>query len=98
MFPYKKMIFKVLCGFFATLSTFASAQILTNGKWVQLEFKQTAVYKITYNDLKNYGFDINSVNPKNLHFYTVQGNQLSLLNTSIKQSCNEIPIESTFLI
>ncbi len=92
MFPYKKMIFKVLCGFFATLSTFASAQILTNGKWVQLEFKQTAVYKITYNDLKNYGFDINSVNPKNLHFYTVQGNQLSLLNTSIKQSCTEIPI------
>lgn len=92
MLPYKKMLFNLLCGCFALITTHLNAQILSSGKWVQLEFKQTGVYKITYNDLKSFGFDVTTLNPKKLHFYAVQGNNLSLINDAAKESCTEIPI------
>ena len=92
MLQYKKLLIKLLIVCFAFIANQSYAQILKTGKWVQLEFKQTGAYKITYNDLKNYGFNLISLNPKKLHFYTVQGNNLSLINSSAKESGTEIPI------
>jgi hypothetical protein len=92
MLQYKKLLIKLLIVCFAFIANQSYAQILKTGEWVQLEFKQTGAYKITYNDLKNYGFNLNVLNPKKLHFYTVQGNNLSLINASAKESGTEIPI------
>ncbi len=90
---YKFLIVIFLYSSRLSNSLLAQGGILESGKWIQLEFKQSGVYKITSNDLKNYGFDVANLNPKKLHFYTVQGPQISLINGDIQNSATEIPIK-----
>jgi hypothetical protein len=47
-------------------------RIFTTGKWVKLEFNQSDVYKISYNDLKSWGFNPASMDPRDIHFYSIQ--------------------------
>ncbi len=89
---YKALLVIVLSCLTALNLVHAQTGILESGKWIQLEFKQTGVYKITYNDLKSYGFEVGDFNPKKLHFYAVQGPQTSLVNGEIQNSAIEIPI------
>lgn len=69
-------------------------RIFTTGKWVKLEFNQSDVYKITYNDLKSWGFNLAEVDPREIHFYAIQGNELDLVNKSnlANGHAPEIPI------
>jgi len=69
-------------------------QIFTTGKWVKLEFNQSDVYKITYNDLKSWGFNLSNIDPREIHFYAIQGSELDLVNKANLASGHapEIPI------
>ncbi len=68
--------------------------IFTTGKWVKLEFNQSEVYKITYNDLKSWGFNLSNMDPRDIHFFAVQGSELSLVNKAdfANGHAPEIPI------
>jgi hypothetical protein len=70
-------------------------RIFTSGKWVKLEFNNSEVYKVTYNDLKNWGFNPNNIDPRDIHFYAIQGSELELINRSKPSNGHapEIPIQ-----
>ena len=55
-------------------------RIFTTGKWIKLEFNQSDVYKITFNDLKSWGFNLTNIDPREIHFYAIQGSELDLVN------------------
>jgi len=59
----------VLCSFNRIGATdanaYATSSALSSGFWVQIKVTENAVYKITYEDLKNYGFS----NPANVKLY-----------------------------
>ncbi len=78
--------------FILPIQLISQSNILKSGKWIQLEFPNNGVYKITPNDLVAFGLDLSQINPKKLHFYAIQGPQLSLLNGPVENSCTEIPI------
>ncbi len=69
-------------------------RVFTTGKWVKLEFGASDVYKVTYNDLKNWGFDLSNLDPRDFHFYAIQGAELDLVNRSnlANGHAPEIPI------
>ena len=88
----KLMLFNLLYFILFPMGLFSQTGFLSSGKWVQLEFPTSGVYKITQTELKNYGIDVANLNPKKLHFYAIQGPQLSLINAEVENSCQEIPI------
>jgi len=87
----KKAIVFLVFSFLLQLSLFAGG-ILSSGKWVKLEFSNTGIYKINYDQLLQYGFNPTSLNPQNIHFYSIQGKELSETNDSLRNGLIEIPI------
>ena len=53
--------------------SYAPNSVLSKGKWVKGEITETGVYKVTFDDLKKWGFD----NPDNVGVFGYGGNQLS---------------------
>lgn len=70
----------------------AQEAFLSSGEWVKLSFPGSGIYKITYSDLINYGFEVSNLNPKNIHLYSVQGTEIPVKNGSIKSSADELSI------
>lgn len=66
--------------------------ILSSGKWVKLEFINTGVYKIDYAQCISLGLNPSSMNPLNIHFYSIQGDQLGETNDSNFKNLIEVPI------
>ena len=66
--------------------------IFSAGKWVKLEFANTGVYRVGYNQLVQFGINPSNLNPQNIHFYSVQGKELSETNDSVTNGLIEIPI------
>jgi hypothetical protein len=47
----------------------AQNSVLSEGTWYKLSVSETGIYKITYNDLLNWGIDPGSVVPENISIY-----------------------------
>ena len=48
--------------------SYASNSVLSAGNWIKVKVTESGMYKITYNELSQMGFDV-SVNPKNIAVY-----------------------------
>lgn len=93
IFLYRTIKFPLVCALCLTiLSTNLNAQgVLSNGRWAKLEFSNTGVYKLDYSKLIQIGLNPANFNPQNLHFYSIQGKELSETNDS--QNVIEVPIQ-----
>ena len=52
---------------------------MSSSNWAKFSIAQSGVYKISFQDLKNWGVNINNID--NLHLYGVQGKQMSSINS-----------------
>lgn len=59
---------------------YASKSVLSSGTWHKLKITESGIHKITYNDLKNYGVPVQSVNPEKIQIYGNGGRQLPYKN------------------
>jgi len=59
--------------------TYADNSVLRDGNWIKIKVAQSGLYRITYNDLENYGLDPATVDPHELRLY---GNRAGLLPES----------------
>ncbi len=55
--------------------SYASSSVLSKGNWLKVKVAESGMYKITYNELSQMGFDV-SVNPKNIAVYGNGGGML----------------------
>lgn len=58
-----------------TTHSYASNSVLSTGNWIKVRVSESGVYKITYNELSQMGFDV-SVNPKNIAVFGNGGGML----------------------
>ncbi|MFK5855259.1 MAG: type IX secretion system sortase PorU [Bacteroidota bacterium] len=56
---------------------------LSSGDWYKIAVEETGVYKITYNDLENYGIDVGNINPQKLAIF---GNPAGMLPESTEEN------------
>lgn len=60
-------------GFFLLFAARVSAQVfnspLSAGKWAKFSVAENGVYKIDFNQLKNAGFNVESIDPRNIKLY-----------------------------
>ena len=59
---------------------YASNSVLSKGSWFKISVKNDGIYKITYNDLLQYGIDPNSIDPRNIRIYGNGGGMLPEYN------------------
>ncbi len=43
--------------------------MLSTGDWYKIRVEESGIYKISYNDLQNYGIDPSSIDPRNIRIY-----------------------------
>lgn len=70
---------------------FAQSSVLKSGKWYKIKVNSTGIYKLTYSDLKQLGFET----PENVRIYGNSGRQLSyVIDTARLESddLKEIPL------
>jgi len=58
------------------LYSYVDNSILATGSWVKLKVKNDAIYKITYNDLMQYGISPSSIDPRKIKIYGNGGGML----------------------
>jgi len=61
---------------------YAPHSVLSSGTWFKFGVASNAIYRLTYNDLKNAGIDVASVNPNNLRIYGNGGGMLPEANST----------------
>jgi hypothetical protein len=87
----------VLCSFSRIGATdanaYATSSALSSGFWVQIKVTENAVYKITYEDLKNYGFS----NPANVKLYGYGGWILSEKFSDTSLYIDDLPEVSVYV-
>ena len=75
-------VMAIFCASYAhafSASTFTSSSKLATGKWVKISIPENGVYQITYDELRNMGFN----NPEKVKVYGRGGNPISeVLSTS----------------
>ena len=69
--------------------------VLSTGSWLKIKVDKNAVYKITYNDLLNYGFNPNTINPKNIKIY---GNGNGMLPENVEDYRNNDLVENAIQV
>jgi hypothetical protein len=52
------------------------SSVLGSGKWVKMSFSESGLYKITWNKLREFGFDPSDIDPKNIAIYGQTGGML----------------------
>ncbi len=50
-------------------ANFASSSVLAQGEWYKIGVPENGIYKLTQDDLKNLGIDVNILNPQTLNIY-----------------------------
>lgn len=50
--------------------------VLSEGTWVKMEFSEHGIYKVDRNTLSSMGFDINSIDPRNIAVFGLPGGML----------------------
>lgn len=79
--------------FWSVTQSIAQTRWFDNGNWVKLNFEQTNIYKITYENLESWGLNPAQTNPDNYHLLGIQGNILSSINPdSVISQTEEIPM------
>ena len=70
-------------------SIYATQSRLATGKWVKVSVPENGMYEITYDELREMGFN----NPANVHVYGVGGNRISeQLNGNATDDLKQVPI------
>jgi len=57
-------------------NVYTQNSVLASGKWFKIAVSGDGIYKLTYNDLKNLGMDISSIDPRNIRIYGNGGGML----------------------
>ncbi len=77
----------------ASSRSYASNSVLATGNWIKVRVSESGIYKITYSELSNMGFDV-SVNPKNIAVFGNGGGMLPEQNDLFRHDdLVENPIE-----
>lgn len=58
----------------------AQSSYISSGHWAKIKVTTTGVFKITYNDLINNGFDVPAIDPRKLTIIGNQGGMMSEIN------------------
>ncbi len=74
----KHWIFFFLCSCSIAKQGFAQSWMSTSN-WAKISIAQSGIYKINYQDLKNWGLNVSNID--NLHLFGVQGEQISSINS-----------------
>ncbi|MFO8055273.1 MAG: type IX secretion system sortase PorU [Bacteroidales bacterium] len=61
---------------------YADNSVLSTGEWHKLRISRSGIYKITYEDLNNYGLDVSSLDPSEIQIYGNGGQQLPYNNST----------------
>lgn len=61
---------------------YASASILATGAWFKFAVGSDGIHRLTYDDLKNAGVDVGSIDPRNLRIYGNGGGMLPEANSA----------------
>ncbi len=69
-----------MCLFIPFFAFTQQNSILSSADWYKIAVEQTGIYKLTYEDLQNYGIDVGQINPHHLSLY---GNPAGMLNESL---------------
>lgn len=59
-----------------TKKSYTTSSVLSTGKWIKIKIKQSGIYKLSFNELKNLGID----NPQSLRIFGNGGSMLSYYN------------------
>lgn len=59
---------------------YSANSVLATGTWYKIGLKNPGIYKLTYSDLENLGYNMPSVNPKNIRIYGNGGGMLPEAN------------------
>ena len=85
-------IMAILCVSYASAfntSIYATQSKLSTGKWVKISIPENGIYEITYDELREMGFN----NPANVHLYGIGGNRINeVLNGSASDDLKQVPI------
>ncbi len=69
--------------------TWKSSSVLGTGKWLKIKAKDRGIYKITYDQIKSWGFS----NPEQVVIYGTNGYMLPLMNSSLQfDDLNTYPV------
>ncbi len=72
--------------------SFKTTSVLSSGKWYKVKISESGIYRISYNDLKNIGFET----PENIRVYAGNGRQLSeKVNDAFIDDLEELAIYSS---
>ena len=72
---------------------YASHSVLSSGRWFKVGISQTGLYKLTYNDLKELGMNVTSLNPRDIRVYHNGGGVLNeMMNADRFDDLVEVPI------
>lgn len=67
---------------------------LATGDWVRMDFEEQGVYVLTFEKLQEMGFDVNAVEPSQIHIYGLQGGMLPQHNNApVPTTITEIPLK-----
>jgi hypothetical protein len=66
-------------------TTFKANSVLAQGTFYKISISNTGLYKLDYNYFKNLGYDMNSINPKNIHIYSKGGGMLPRSNNAARE-------------
>ena len=68
---YNKTIYSffLISFLFGTIGAITAQSVLENGKWYKLQLEKDGIYKLSYQDFVDMGFDVNNLNPQNIQLY-----------------------------
>lgn len=65
---------------------------LANGTWYKLSIPKRGIYQLTAEYLQNLGFDLNSIDPRNIQLWGTDGQMLPELNNVPRSVFTQLPI------
>ncbi len=76
-----------------TVPGYAHQSVLASGEWYKMGLKETGIYKLTYNDLKTMGLDVQHLDPRDIRVYHNGGGVLPEMNSKPRHDdLVELPI------
>ena len=67
--------------------------VLSSGRWYKIAVKENGTYRLSYQELKDLGLDVDNINPKHIRIYGHPGGMLPLLNEASRvQDLEELSI------
>jgi len=77
---YKLSIFITIIAVFTLNFTANSQSVLSTGQWYQLGIEKDGIYKLSYQDFIDMGFDVDGINPNHIQIYGNVNGQLPEAN------------------